>query len=136
MAQDLRELAGDAHQVLDVLAAAGRRLFIRAALRCGEHHDAGKRAGFQLGTQPFGVGRVVGVERPGQRGALRVVHLQRIGQLRGQHVGRFAGADQQPRPRLGDGLLGEFVLVPLDGQQPLAQDAVALAASGRPGAQL
>ena len=69
---DFGQLAGDAHQVLDVVAALERRLRAWSGspvLGCGDDDHAVERTGVELVAQPAGLGRVVGLQRPGHRGA-------------------------------------------------------------------
>ncbi|CFA15690.1 Uncharacterised protein [Mycobacterium tuberculosis] len=137
LGRDLWNLAGDTHHMFDKLAAAhgGFRVGV-AGLRRGQHEYAGEPAGAELVAQPRGLGCVVGALRPGHRCALRVVHLQRVGQLCGHQIRSVTRADQQPGAGFGVAVFGQLTFVPFDAQQPLTQNPGTFAGLRRAGTQL
>ena len=136
LARDFGKLAGDAHQVLDILLAPERPLLLRVAVPwLGEDDHTGESAGTEYTAQPFGIGQVVVMMRPGHRGALRALEFHRVGQLGCQQVPSIEGADQQPCSRVSVRLVGHRPLLPFDGQQPLIQHAISASLLRHAGAE-
>ena len=109
-------------------------LFGAAVARAAHHDDVGEAAFGEVRPEPLGVARVVGLLRPGHRGHVGVVELQRVGERRGQQVSGVGRADHQPRRGRGVGDFGDLVLAPLDAEQSLVEHPVTLVVLGHPGA--
>ena len=120
------QITDDPDQIADMLATALRHLLRRAAgAWCGNDDHVPESAFGQVCPQPSGVGGVVGVLRPRHRRHVRVIELERIGELRGQDVGGVGGADQQPATGVEvRGEIRQLFPTPLDGHQALVEHTV------------
>ena len=137
LARDLWQFAGDAHQMLHILAAQQRGLVIGVAvLRSGEDHHTGESTGTQMASKLFGrsrCGRLCG-------GQHMVVHCAPWLFSASVNVVATTSAvavvlisSQVPASAYSS--FGQFSLPPFDGQQPLAQHPIVVAVPGDAGAQ-
>ena len=138
LAGSLRQIANDPDQIANVVTATLSQLIRSTTGARGGHHDHIPETAFgKIALQPFGIGGVVGMLRPGHRRHVRIIELERVGELRGQDVRGVRHADQQPGSGIEmRGKSREFLLAPLDGHQPLVEHAVTIGGSGAHGQTL
>ena len=109
----------------DTFAATESRFSILAAV--GRRHQddhAGQPLLGHVRGQQLAVGLVVTALRPRHRRALGTRRFQAMLQIGRQRVAAIARADEQPGPRVDVIHLWQLALLPFDGHQPLAQQAI------------
>ena len=140
---NLGQLPDDVHEMADIVAGAHAGLLVgHPAPRWGHHQDIAEGVGGQQLAKLDRLGVMVGMLRPYHRGDVGAVRLEGVGQLCGQQIcgqqiwrRQIRGArcaDRRPAARSRSLGLGQTLLAPLDGQQPVVERALSCPVSDTP----
>ncbi|SKY60288.1 Uncharacterised protein [Mycobacteroides abscessus subsp. abscessus] len=136
LTRQVHQFAGYPHQMPHLIGTLqDHPIGTALGARRGDHEHAVERTGLQLVIQKLQRRNTIGVRPPLDQRHLTLAYLERIDQLGRPRINALTGADQQPAARGTRDRLRQPLLLPLDRQQTVVQQLIALFVIGRSGAK-